>query len=135
MTTLELRGGLLHSVHWAFLVELWRAEALQLSEREETYDARRLWQTEASKTLSERRPTTLLTLDILPAELWRPGGNTHSFLVLQRAEALQLSERKEADDTRQKFELLGRRPLHDDSLDREEAYYTPHTGHLVRRLT
>ncbi len=31
-------------------------------------------------------------------------------------------------------ELLEWRPQHDDSLDREEAYYTPHTGHSVRRL-
>ncbi len=34
----------------------------------------------------------------------------------------------------EKVELLERRPQHDDSLNREEAYYTPQIGHPVRRL-
>ncbi len=32
-------------------------------------------------------------------------------------------------------ELLERRPQHDDSLEWEEDYYTPYTGHTVRRFT
>ncbi len=69
MTTLELRGGLLHSVHWAFPSGALASGGL-------------------SNSLSERRP----------------------------------------NDTRRDS-----RALHDDSLNREEAYHTPYARHTARR--